>query len=704
MKQAHKHSIIALSIAAALALPSVAIAEGEPTDSPIESITILADTYRNTATKTALSAEETPQAINIIDAEQLKNRAVHSIGEILQYTPGITTDYYGADANFQDLFTIRGFNVSKTYYNGSALQALSGWNLQPQIDPIAIEQVEIFKGPTSVLYGATPPGGMVNIITKAPQKESSTTIGAALGTNNLQELSIDSAGQIGNSDVNYRFVGLASQSDTLTSVSENERYVFAPSIDWNISDKTLLNVNLYYQNDPELGNYTSIPESVLLDNDTDISLGDDNWIGYERESLIAGYKFQHEFNEQWTFLQSFSYTTGDFYQQNTYLAYDYSIFDYAFDEVTGDYTRSIYSTEEESKSFSFDNQLSATLITGNVEHNLLMGADLQKLDGTALYSEYGSSTINVYDIDNNLIDVSSLTETVYADDDIHSLQKGLYLQDQIEFDKLIVIAGLRYDQYSADGTSFGTAYDVDSNNLSYRIGGLYTFDNGLAPFASYSTSYEPLNTSGYEPELGRQIELGLKYQSENKAISGSAALFNIVKSNVVVTDPASIVGEFTSIQLGEVTSQGLELESKLQVTDSLDITASYTYLDVEITEDTTYKGNTPLLTTDHTANLWANYSFYNGFLNGSRVGTGIRYVGEMYKDAANTQGKVPDYTVVDLSLDYDLSYASSTLDGATVNLLLTNLFDTESYVCYYNDNSCGYNAGFAAEMNINYTF
>ena len=694
MKQAHKHSIIALSIAAALAIPNLALATEDTENSSIDTITVLGETYRNTATKTSLEIEETPQVINTIDSEQLENRAVHSIGEILQYTPGITTDYYGADANFQDLFTIRGFNVSKTYYNGSALQALSGWNLQPQIDPIAIEQVEIFKGPTSVLYGATPPGGMVNIITKAPQQESSTTIGTALGTNSLQELSIDSAGQIGNSDVNYRFVGLASQSDTLTSVSGNERYVFAPSVDWNISDKTFLNVNLYYQNDPELGNYTSTPESILLDNDTDISLGDENWTDYQRESLIAGYKFQHEFNEQWTFLQNFSYTTNEFYQQNTYLS--------SYDESTGDYTRAIYSTEEDSETFSFDNQLSATLMTGDVEHNLLIGADILKLDGTTLYKEYGYSTINVYNLDNSLIDVSTLGDgTAYVDKGIHSLQKGLYAQDQIQRGNLTIIAGLRYDQYSADDE--GT-YDIDSSNLSYRIGGLYTLDNGLAPFVSYSTSFEPLNTSGYDPELGRQIELGLKYQSANKAITGSAALFNIVKSNVVVTDPSSLIGAYKSIQLGEVTSQGLELESKLQVTESLDVTASYTYLDIEITEDTTYEGNTPLLTTDHTANLWANYSFNNGLLNGSRIGAGIRYVGEMYKDAANTQGKVPDYTVVDLSLDYDLSYASSVLDGATVNLLITNLFDTESYVCYFNDSTCSYNAGFAAEMNINYTF
>jgi len=696
MKQ-HTHSILAMSIAVALAMPMQAIAADQITQvDEAESITVLGETYRNTATKTALQPEETPQAINVIDSEQIKNRHVSSLDEILEYTPGVTTGYYGADANFLDLFVIRGFQVSKSYYNGSALQILSGWNLQPQIDPIAIEQVEVFKGPTSVLYGATPPGGMVNIIAKAPQKETSTEIGAAVGTDNLMELSIDSAGQIGNSDLNYRLVGLASQSDTQTSVSGNERYVFAPSVDWNISDNTLLNVNLYYQNDPEAGNNTSMTESILLANDTDFSVGDENWTSAEREFVNAGYKFQHEFNNQWTFLQNFSYTTGDFYQQNTYL-YDYNA-------LSGDYTRVIYSTDETSKGFTFDNQLSATLNIGDTKHNLLIGADIQKLDGTAVYSTYGISTINVYDVDNTLIDANSLTESVYSDDDIHSLQKGLYLQDQIEWNNLVVITGLRYDKYTADGTSYGSDYENDASNLSYRIGALYTLENGLAPFASYSTSFEPLNTAGYEPELGRQIEVGVKYTSADNAITGSIAAFNIEKSNVVVTDPASVgTGSYSSIQIAEVTSQGIELEGKFQVTDALDITASYTYLDVEITEDTTYKGTTPIFNPEHSANLWANYYFYHGLLNGSNIGTGIRYVGEMQKDASNTQGMVPDYTVVDLSLGYDLGYATSALEGASVNLLVSNLFNKQSYACY-DENSCWNNAGVAAELNVNYAF
>jgi len=696
MEQRHTRSIIALSVAAALALPTFAIAADQTESTATESITVLGKTYRNTATKTSLESEETPQAINLIEGEALTYRATKSLGEALRYTPGITTDFYGADASFLDLFTIRGFDVSQSYYNGASLQMLSGWNLQPQIDPIALEQIEVFKGPTSVLYGAMPPGGMVNLIGKSPQQVQQTTLSASIGTDNLTTLSVDSAGQIGDSDVNYRFVGLATQSDTQTSVAGNERYVIAPSIDWNISDKTLLNVNLYYQDDPQIGNNTSMAESILLDNDSDFSLGDENWNNTERELFLAGYKFQHEFADDWTYLQNFRYMNAEFKQDNTYT--------YSYDETTGDVTRVLYSTEETSEGIVFDNQLAKKLKIGAVEHNLLVGIDYQKLDGTALYSTYGISTINANSPDNSLIDTSTLTESVYSDDKIHSEQIGVYAQDQIQWGNTVLIAGLRYDNYSAEGTAYGAAYENDATNLSYRVGALYNFDNGLSPFVNFATSFEPINTVNLDPELGRQVEVGLKYQSEDSAIAGSAALFNIVKSDVLMVDPDSIgTGTYTYVQLGEVTSQGLELEAKWFVTPSFDISASYTYLDVEVTKDTFYEGTTPIFNPEHSANLWANYVVDDGLFGGSRASAGVRYVGEMQKDASNTQGMVPDYTLVDLSLGYDLGYASTSLEGATVNLIVNNLFDKQSYACY-NEDSCWNNADRSAELQVNYSF
>ena len=182
------------------------------------------------------------------------------------------------------------------------------------------------------------------------------------------------------------------------------------------------------------------------------------------------------------------------------------------------------------------------------------------------------------------------------------------------------------------------------------------FDNGLAPFASYSTSFQPTassNGENYDPELAQQVEVGIKYQAPDMSKTGSISVFNIVKSDALMADPTDPWA--SKLQVGELTSRGVEVEGQWYLTDSLDVTANYTYLDVEITEDSDngLEGTTPIYVPTHTANLWANYFVYDGILAGSMSSVGVRYVGEMQVDATNTQGKVPDYTVVDLSFAYD---------------------------------------------------
>jgi len=691
MKQ-HTHSILAMSIAIALTQSGVAIAEDQTTqatDSSMESITVLAQTYRNTATKTSLNPEETPQVINVIDSELLEERGVKSLNQALRYTPGVTTEQKGSSVTMYDGYNIRGFAVSETYYDGLILPFLSGWNLQAQIDPFALEQIEVFKGPTSALYGGIPPGGMVNMIAKSPQIESNHEIGLSLGSRDLTETSIDSTGQIGNSDFNYRFIASTRKKNSQVDGAEEERYVIAPSIDWNISENTLLNINMYYQNDPEMGINSALP--VIEGTNQNTSAGDINWSKFEREFILAGYKFEHEFNEKWTFLQNFRYMQAELYQQNTYHSAS------GYDSTTGDLERYIYSTEENSESISFDNQMMLELQTNQFEHNILLGIDYQKLDGDATYNTYGATsvfgTFNIFSPDNDMINVNLLSAASSTLYEVSSEQLGLYAQDQIRSGNWILIAGGRVDRYESLNND-------QENSLTYRIGGLYEFDNGLAPFASYSTSYEP--TEGYDPQYGKQIEVGMKYMAPDRMLSGSVSLFNIIKSDVLTADPTDSTYQ-TKVQLGEVTSQGLEAEGKWSLTDAIDIIASYTYMDVEVTKDTQYQGTTPIYNPEHTANLWANYSVYEGAFAGSKAAVGIRHVGEMQVDQANTSGMVPDYTILDLSFGYDLSYLSSSLEGLTTNLIVNNALDTESYVCYDSTN-CWYGVERTIELDVNYTF
>jgi len=231
-------TLLAAAIAAA---SSLSYAEETSTDlsedNLLDTLEVKGQTYRNTATKTQLDPEETPQAISIIASEELEEKGLDTISEAMRYTAGVNTELRGGTVTRLDLFNIRGFDNDTVLLDGLPL-LFNDWNLQPQIDASVIDQIEIFKGPTSTLYGEMPPGGMVNIISKSPQEESSSSIEVTLGSDNKKEIKFDSTGSI-NDNVNYRVVGLARQKDGQANTSEEERITIAPSLDIKLSKNTL---------------------------------------------------------------------------------------------------------------------------------------------------------------------------------------------------------------------------------------------------------------------------------------------------------------------------------------------------------------------------------------------------------------------------------------------------------------------------------
>ncbi|CAK2907205.1 iron complex outermembrane recepter protein [Vibrio crassostreae] len=708
-----KYSSLAVALLTAFSAQALAEETATAADSNVETVTIMGKAYRNTATKSALEPEETPQGITVIDEEQLEQRGVKSLNQALRYAPGVVTEQKGASVTMYDTFSIRGFSNNQSYYDGLVLPFLTGWNLQPQIDPIAIQQVEVFKGPTSVLYGSMPPGGMVNMIAKAPQEDGSTKVGVSTGSRNLMEASIDTSGQLGDSDFSYRLVALARKQDSQVDNAEEERYVIAPSLDWQVSDRTLINFNLYYQNDPSMGTNSAMPLEVLKASDPSVSMGDKNWSTFEREVLMLGYKINHQINDNWTFLQNARYTDASLYQENTYHTAT------NFNPATGSLIRNAYSTDEDSQSFIIDNQVSGRVEISGLEHNLLFGVDYLKLTGDSLYKEFTANAgfygFDAYNPNNDLLDKSQLQENYRESHDITTEQLGLYFQDQVRYDALVLLAGGRYDMFKAsdDKNSSYPTYDgkeeADHNQFSYRVGALYELDNGISPFVSYATSFEPaagtdINGNSLKPQLGEQVELGIKYLSPDMSQQVTASYFHITKKDSIAADPSDPTYR-SKIQLGEVRSQGVEVEGRWFVTEDWDVNASYTYVDMEVTEDANpdLEGTTPIYVPTHAANLWSNYYVYGGALAGTRWSAGARYMGEMEMDATNTQGKVPSYTVVDLSLGYDLGEASDTLSGATANLMVNNLFNEEYYTCYDQSN-CWFGAEQSVELSVNYEF
>lgn len=711
----YRVSPIAFAIASILFTSSLMAEENNNTtvETNQENLTVLGQMYRNTATKTSLQPEETPQAITVIDSNQMDIRGAETVQQALRYAPGVNAELKGGSVSMYDNYNIRGFDNNQMYYDGLVLQYLVGWNLQPQIDPIALERVEVFKGPSSVLYGSMPPGGMVNLMAKAPQKQSNTDVSVSTGTGNLTQATIDTTGQFGASDVYYRLVAKARKKDGQVNYTEEERYVIAPSIDWYVTDNTLINFNFYYQNDPSMGMNSAMPASgSVFDNpngsiDKDTYMGDKNWSDFEREFWMAGYKIDHSFSDNWSFLQNVRFMKADLYQENTYHSAS------GWDPTTGNLDRYIYSTDEESKGFTIDNQLSGKFATGVVDHNVLLGVDYQYLKGSSNYTSYGydgghtAPSFNAFAPNNNQIDRSKVTETGVYIDDIKVEQLGLYLQDQMRINKVVLIASGRFDNYQSTSDYAGTKTDIDQNNFSYRVGALYEFDSGWSPYINYATSFEPVagaDASGkvFDPSIGQQVEGGVKYLSADYATALTASVFHIVKSDVVVADPNDPTYQ-DKMQIGEVRSQGVELEGRFALTANWNVNVGYAYTDMEVTKDTTgLEGNAPIYVPKHAASLWTDYYLYNGLLAGTRLSGGVRYIGEREMDAANTD-KVPDYTLVDLSAGYDLSNLSDNLQGAQVSVSANNIFDTDNFTCYDSTN-CWYGQERTVELKFDYNF
>ncbi|WVM93157.1 TonB-dependent receptor [Halopseudomonas pachastrellae] len=255
---------------------------------------------------------------------------------------------------------------------------------------------------------------------------------------------------------------------------------------------------------------------------------------------------------------------------------------------------------------------------------------------------------------------------------------------------------------------YGAAVDNDlkQSNTSWRAGALYLFDNGLAPFVSYAESFEPVAGSDrlgrtYEPSTAEQWEAGLKFNPDGGRTNGSVTAYRILKDNVLTRDPNG--SAYDQIQAGQVRSQGVELEVSSRLTDSFKVDASYTRQDVEVTRDNSgLEGKTPVWVPEQMASLWLTYDIYAGLLNGLSINGGVRYLGEAEVDALNSD-EVPDVTLVDLGLSYDLGVAAQNLSGATLRMSVSNLFDERYYSCYDTLN-CWFGAERSLQTSVRYDF
>lgn len=690
--------------------------EGGTTTGPVNGYVA---TRSATGSKANTTITAIPQAVSVLGRDEIDDRKALKVDEALRYTAGVAAQTFGPDPDTDWIF-IRGFQATQTGVFMDGLQLYSYGFGGFQIDPFLLERVEVLKGPASVLYGGSTPGGIVNLVSKRPTGKNFGYVEAGINNWGNAYTGID----IGVSDKqgawSTRLTGRLSGGDQYTDYSKDFRGVIMPQISYQPNGATRFTAyGMYAALDqvhvgggflPYIGTVRNAPFGRIR---REAFYGEPAIDDQERTQALLGYEFQHQFANNWTFTQNLRYGVMKGSQLGPYgfgyagpdapfgdrlqpLGPDYQLYRIGFQERT------------RVRTFTVDNRIDGKLVTGPLEHSLLFGVDYKYFNIDHTQASGGATTISVT---NPVYGAPQGPTGVYLNQDLKHHQIGFYAQDQIRFGGgwLVTLNG-RYDyvdkkSVSPAGLLFSPTYDKKEASWSGRAGLGYEFANGLTPYVSAATFFTPVfdavpNLLGgpgqpFRPEEGQQYEAGVKYKPSFMDALLTASVFHITKRNVLNPAPTAL-NPFAQQQLGEVTSRGFEFEAKANITKDLKLLASFTAFDLKTTRDTRplLVGKTPVVVPEVTASAWLDYTVPDGAFKGLGLGAGVRYVGSSYANAENTL-KVPAATLVDAAIRYQIGNWGMALN-------VTNLFD-KTYVKSCNGQSgCGYGDARTITVSANY--
>ncbi|WP_447588270.1 TonB-dependent siderophore receptor [Aquipseudomonas campi] len=657
-----------------------------------------------TGTKTDTAILETPQTINVVTQDEIKARGALSLNEALRYTPGIQVDGFSTRIKSFDEATSRGFSPSPQYLDGLHLPyggGSTGGALQ--IDPYLLERVEVLKGPASVLYGQNQPGGIVNMVTKRPTAEPLRQVVLGTGSYDRRYGAFDVAGAIDEQGTFlYRLTGVVNDSNGEIDYTNQKRMLIAPSLTWNISEQTTLTFFAQYQKDNDSPNAQALPAigTVLPNPNGKVPRhrfnGEPDFNSYDRDQYAFGYELSHELNDVWTLKQNARYGYVNDHFIGAFNGWSFStnpatgLNDQSFQDRYG------VDWKQKNKVYGIDNIAQAVFGTGEVNHTLLLGLDYYHFN-SQFFGRYDTTPpgIDLYNpvygrpLDFNKTGPGAWDNTV--------TQTGLYIQDQLKWNKWFLTLGGRFDIAETNNRtplSSGQPPTKKDREFSGRAGFGYLFDNGITPYVSYSESFLPVpgtdrNMKSFEASTGEQYEVGIKYQPPGSESFIQLSAYQIDMKNVLTSDPTDWR---YSEQTAALRSVGFELEGKANLSENLNIIASVSRVDAEYTKSNDYKGRHPRGLSPMTASAWIDYQMPDGTaFTGLGFGVGARYVRSSPGTAgAYNEFSVPSFTVYDGMIAYDLAKSPLQIKGVKVQANVENL-DNKQYVsrcvgfweCYY---------------------
>ncbi|AMJ69212.1 TonB-dependent receptor [Enterobacter cloacae] len=644
----------------------------------------------STATLTNMPMLDIPQVVNTVSDKVLEDQHATTLDEALYNVSNVVqTNTLGGT---QDAFVRRGFGANR---DGSIMT--NGLRtVLPRSFNAATERVEVLKGPASTLYGILDPGGLINVVTKRPEKTFGGSISATSSSFGGGTGQVDVTGPIEGTRLAYRLTGEYQDEDYWRNFG-NERSTFiAPSLTWFGDDATV--TVLYSHRDYK----TPFDRGTIFDLNTKKAVDVDRKTRFDEpfnvtdgQSDLAQLNAEYRLNSQWTAKFDYSYSQ-DKYSDNQARVM-------AYDSKTGTLTRRVDATQGSTQRMhSTRADLQGNVDIAGFYNEILTGVSYENYDllRTDMMRCKNVKGFNIYNPVYGKLDECTTVSAADSDQTLKQESYSAYAQDALYLtDKWIAVAGLRYQyytQYAGKGRPFSVNTDSRDEQWTPKLGLVYKLTPAVSLFANYSQTFMPQSSiasyiGDLPPETSNAYEVGAKFDLFD-GVTANIALFDIHKRNVLYTE--SIGGETIAKTAGRVRSQGVEVDLAGSLTENTNIIASYGYTDAKVLEDPDYAGKPLPNVPRHTGSLFLTYDIHNAFA-GNTLTLGGGGHGVSRRSATNgADYYLPGYFVADAFAAYKMKLQYP----VTLQVNVKNLFDKTYYTSSIATNNLGNQIGDPREV------
>lgn len=644
-----------------------------------------------TATLTSMPLLDIPQVVNTVSDKVLEDQHATSLDEALYNVANVVqTNTLGGT---QDAFTRRGFGANR---DGSIMT--NGLRtVLPRSFNAATSRVEVLKGPASTLYGILDPGGLINVVTKRPERTFSGDISATSSSFGGGSGQIDVTGPIEGTQLAYRLIGEYQNEDYWRNFGKERSSFIAPSLTW-FGDDATVNLSWSHRNyntpfdrgtifDLNTGQAVNVPSKVRFDEPFNITDGN---------SDLAQLNAEYRLNSQWTARFDYSFSQ-DMYSDNQARVM-------AYDAKTGNLTRRVDATQGSTQRMHATRaDLQGNVVIGGFYNELLTGIAYENYDllrTDMIRCKNVKNSLNIYHPVYGTLDKCTTVSAADSDQRIQQETYATYLQDALYLtDKWIAVAGVRYQyytQYAGKGRPFKENTDSRDEKLTPKFGLVYKVSPTVSLFGNVAQSFMPQSSiasyiGDLPPEESTAYEVGAKFDLFD-GVTSNITFFDIHKRNVLYTE--TIGDETYAKTAGKVRSRGIEVDVAGSLSENLNVIASYGYTDAKVEEDPEYAGKPLPNVPRHTGSLFLTYDINNVYdSNTLTLGAG----GHALSRRSGTNGAdyyLPGYAVADVFAAYRMKLQYP----VTLQVNVKNLFDKTYYTSSIASNNLGNQIGDPREV------